>query len=119
MNSVFGFCTEMAGCPGSGPIRKVDGRLETAGRAYSSEKVQAEVSAQIASRIAAKAVHPGYATWLLVHINDERWPPEVLPDVLEQAKTAAAGLPFAATFLVGSSDEKRICELLDGAVILP
>ena len=102
--------------PGFGPIRKVNGRLETTGRAYSTEEVQAEVSDLIANRLAAKAAHGGYAkgTWLLVHINDERWPPEALPVVVAQAKAAAAGLPFDATFLVGSSDEKRICELIDG-----
>ena len=77
-----------------------------------------EVSDLIAGRIAAKAAHSAKDTWLLVHINDERWPPEELQGVIAQAKVAAAG-SFAATFLVGSSDEKRICELLDGAAVLP
>jgi hypothetical protein len=92
------------------------------GGVYSIEKVQAEVSASIAKLLAAKAAHGGYAenTWLLVHINDERWPPEALPVVVGRAKAAAAGLPFDATFLVGSSDEKRICELIDGGpAIIP
>ncbi len=106
---------------GSGPIRKVNGRLETSGRAYSLEEVAAGVSALITRRLAAKAAHGGYAqgTWLLVHINDERWPPEALPAILAQAKAAAAGSSFAATFLVGSSDEKRICALLDGTAVVP
>ncbi len=71
--------------------------------------------------LASKAAHGSYpkGNWLLVHINDERWPPEALPAVLAQAKAAAAGSPFAATFLVGSSDEKSICELLDGVAALP
>jgi hypothetical protein len=101
---------------GGGAIRKVDGRLETAGRAYSIEESQSEVSASVASLLAKKATRAGYAkgTWLLVHINDEWWPPEALSAVLEHAKAAAAGSPFAATFLVGSSDEKRICALLKG-----
>jgi hypothetical protein len=77
-----------------------------------------EVSALIASRIAAKAAHSSEDTWLLVHINDERWPPEELQGVIAQAKAAAVG-SFAATFLVGSSDEKRICELLNGTAIVP
>ena len=107
--------------PGGGAIRKIDGRLETAGCAYSLEEITAKVSNLVTNRLAAKAAHGGYtkATWLLVHINDERWPPEALPAVLEQAKITAAGCPFAATFLVGSSDEKRICALLDGTAVLP
>jgi hypothetical protein len=76
-----------------------------------------EVSDLIAGRIAAKAGHSAKDT-LLVHINDERWPPDELQRVIAQAKAAAAG-SFAATFLVGSSEEKRICELLDGAAIVP
>jgi hypothetical protein len=106
---------------GFGPIRKVNGRPEIDGRAYSTEEVQAKFKALIANRLAAKAAHPGYAKciWLLVHINDELLPPEALSDVLKEAKAAAAGFPFAATFLVGSSEEKRICELLDGAAVLP
>jgi hypothetical protein len=77
-----------------------------------------EVSDLIAGRIAAKAGHSAKDAWLLVHINDERWPPDELQRVIAQAKAAAAG-SFAATFLVGSSEEKRICELLDGAAIVP
>jgi hypothetical protein len=90
-------------------------------RLYSLEVVTAEVSALIADRLAAKAAHSSYApdTWLLLHINDERWPPEGLPDILSQAKTAAAASPFSATFIVGSSDEKRICALLAGTPVLP
>jgi hypothetical protein len=106
---------------GSGPVHKVKGRLETAGRAYSLEEVTAEVSALIAARIAAKAARGGYSAgiWLLVHINDERWPPEALSGVLTQARAAAATSPFAATFLIGSTDEKRICALLQGAPAIP
>jgi hypothetical protein len=90
-------------------------------RLYSLEEVTAEVSALIADRLAAKAAHSSYApdTWLLLHINDERWPPEGLPDILSQAKTAAAASPFSATSIVGSSDEKRICALLAGTPVLP
>jgi hypothetical protein len=90
-------------------------------RLYSLEKVTAEVSALIADRLAAKAAHGSYApgTWLVVYINDGRWPPEALPDILNQAKIAAAASPFSATFLVGSSDEKRICALLAGTPVLP
>ncbi len=91
------------------------------GGVYAIEEVQAEVSALVEKLLASKAAHGGYpkGTWLLVHINDERWPPEALPAVLAQAKAAAARSPFAATFLVGSSDEKSICELLDGVAVLP
>jgi hypothetical protein len=101
---------------GGGAIEKINGRLETSGRAYALEEIAAEVSRLIAARLAAKVKHGGYAagTWLLVHVNDERWPPEALPDVLSQAQAAATASPFAATFLIGSSDEKRICALLHG-----
>lgn len=106
---------------GSGPIRKIGGRLETSGRAYSTQQVEDEVSALVARRLAAKAGHAGYTpgTWLLVHINDERWPPEALDTIVARAKSAAAGSQFAATFLVGSSDEKLICTLLSGVAELP
>jgi len=75
------------------------------------------ISAIIIDRLAAKMAHGGYdpSTWLLVHINDERWPPEALADILTAAKAAAASSPFAATFLVGSSDEKRIARSCFGA----
>jgi predicted nucleic acid-binding protein len=89
-------------------------------RVYSLEKVAAEVSGLIAKRLARKGAHGGApGTWLVVHINDEHWPPEALPDVLNEARAAASGLPFQATFLVGSSDEKRICDLLDGTPVPP
>jgi hypothetical protein len=106
---------------GSGSIHKVNDRLETKGRAYSIEEVVSEFSLVIANRIAAKAAHSGYdpSTWLVVHINDERLPPEGLGEVLSNARTAAAGSPFSATFLVGSSDEKRICAVLDGFAAIP
>jgi hypothetical protein len=101
---------------GSGPIKKVKGRLETTGRAYSLEEIQSEVSTLVARRLTAKATRGAYAknTWLLLHINDERWPPEALPSIVAQAKSVATGLPFAATYLIGSSDEKCICVLLGG-----
>jgi hypothetical protein len=108
---------------GSGEVYKVNGRLETEGRAYSTQEVEAEVSALIESRLAAKAAHGGYpnGTWLLVHINDERWPPEALPGILERARTSttAKSSPFAATYLIGSSDEKSICALLSGGASIP
>jgi hypothetical protein len=90
-------------------------------RFYSLEGTTAEQSNLIARRLTRKRKHGGYArgTWLLVHTNDEGWPFEALPDVLNAAIAAASGLPFAATFLVGSSDEKRICELLDGRPVPP
>ena len=61
MNKTFGLCTD-----GWWPVRIFD----------------EEVSALIASRIAAKAAHSSEDTWLLVHINDERWPPEELQGVI-------------------------------------
>ena len=121
MNNVCRLWIALAGCRGPARSAKSTAELETSGRAYSLEEVAAGVSALITRRLAAKAAHGGYAqgTWLLVHINDERWPPEALPAILAQAKAAAAGSSFAATFLVGSSDEKRICALLDGTAVVP
>ncbi len=101
-------------------LRKVDRDGYSIGRMYTLEEIIVEISTIIADRLAAKTAHGGYApsTWLLVHINDERWPPEALADILTAAKAAAASSPFAATFLVGSSDEKRICALLDGVPVI-
>jgi hypothetical protein len=101
-------------------LRKMDRDGYSVGRAYSLKGIILEISTIIADRLAAKTARGGYAprTWLLVHINDERWPPEALADILTAAKAAAASSPFAATFLVGSSDEKRICALLDGAPVI-
>jgi hypothetical protein len=106
---------------GSGPILKVNGRLETKGRAYSIEDVVSDFTSIVRDRLTSKSAHGGYApsTWLVIHINDERLPPEGLPELLKYSRTAAAAIsPFAATFLVGSSDEKRVCELLSGVATL-
>jgi hypothetical protein len=106
---------------GWGEIRKVNGQFETQGQAYSIEQVVDSISGLILNRLTAKATHGGYAkdTWLLVHINDERWPPEALPDILERVGVAALASPFAATFLIGSTEEKRICALLSGTAFIP
>src|SRR5882672_2368211 len=53
------------------------------------------------------------STWLLVYIDDALLPMEGLPILLEKIRTAAAKSPFAATFLVGST-EQGICELISG-----
>jgi hypothetical protein len=102
-------------------LRKAHRDGYSVGRMYSLEGIIIEISTIIADRLAAKTAHGGYdpSTWLLVHINDERWPPEALPGILAAAKAAAASSPFAATFLVGSSDEKRICVLLNGKPVIP
>jgi hypothetical protein len=106
---------------GSGPITNHKGRLETRGSAYSTDEVLEEFSATIRNRLAGKISHGSYppGMWLVVHINDERLPPEALPQLLSDVKAVASGAPFAATFLVGSTDEKRICAVLDGTPILP
>lgn len=101
-------------------LRKVHRDGYSVARMYSLEGIIIEISTIIADRLAAKTAHGGYAPnmWLLVHINDERWPPEALPAIVTAAKAAATSSPFSATFLVGSSDEKRICELLAGAAVI-
>src|SRR4029077_3361761 len=55
------------------------------GRMYTLEGIVVGISAIL---LAAKMAHGRYdpSTWLLVHINDERWPPEALADILTAAK---------------------------------
>jgi hypothetical protein len=105
---------------GSGPIYKVNGRLETQGRAYSLPEVIEDYSRAVIDRLNLKMSRCTHRDmWLLVHINDERLPPEGVPELLARARAAATQSPFAATFLVGSTDEKRLSERLSGAGKLP
>jgi hypothetical protein len=102
---------------GSGPIYKKNGQLESQGRAYSLEEVSSEFASAVARLLKRKITRcTDRSMWLLIYINDKRLPPEGLPSVLRAAYQAAQGSPFAATILVGSSDEKRICELLEGSI---
>ena len=103
--------------PGSGRVWKEKGHFKTEGRAYSTEDAVGKYAAAIGARLKSKIARGDDGrSILLVYINDEQLPPEGLPALLERARVAASGLPFAATFLVGSSDEKEICELLAGVL---
>jgi hypothetical protein len=107
---------------GSGPIFKRNGRLEAEGHALSLEQTTANYASTVDQRLRQKfsrCADPHM--WLLLHINDERLPPEGVPRLVHEAQATARGSPYRATFLVGSSEnrEKPICALLHGRACLP
>jgi hypothetical protein len=103
--------------PGAGSITRVDGRLEAENRAYFMEEVVEELANSIIDRLNSKAqkfetYDP--STWLLIYIEDGRLLLEGLPLLLKKIQNAKAKSPFVATFLVGSTAEQEICELIGG-----
>jgi hypothetical protein len=104
---------------GSGPISKVNGRLETKGRAYSLEEIVDEFAAVLIDRLESKMSRcTDPRMWLLVHLSDEGLPPEGAPELLRRTRAVACRSPFAATFLVGNTDWTLPCELLSGSPLI-
>jgi hypothetical protein len=101
--------------PGSGPIKRVGKSSVIAAdwATYSLEERVNELSELLENTMEAKRRCVTSNTWFVIYFNDAI-PPEGLKDIIERCSTAAQNLPYAATFLVGSTETSR-CYLLAGS----
>ena len=104
--------------PGSGPISRRGAQIHAEhGFDSSLEEAVQRILAPLRERIEAKLrTRHVPETWLLLHFGDATLPPEGVESVMDACAKVLAGAPFQAAFLVGSTEENRLCRLLSGSI---
>jgi hypothetical protein len=103
--------------PGSGPVSRRAGRIYAEHDVYSLDEAVERVLTPLRARIAAKRkTRHAPETWLLIHFRDEVLPPEGVDPVMDACAQLLEGSPFQAAFIVGNTEENRLCRLLNGSI---
>jgi len=103
--------------PGSGPISRRAGQIHAEHGVYSLDEAVERILTPLRSRINTKLkTRHAPETWLVIHFRDEALPPEGVDPVINACTQLLHCSPFQATFIVGNTEEKRICRLVNGSV---